>query len=128
MFDKYSLAIEKTDPIKYQGSVTRVQGLLIESNGPQVVMGELCQILIPKSGQAIWAEVVGIHSVREAAGHRVVAEWLHDLPEDEQGCLTVVNRYLEGVISAHKGQYFWLHPRWKKRPPGEPSLYPGLKF
>lgn len=61
MFDKYNLAIEKTDPIKYQGSVTRVQGLLIESNGPQVVMGELCQILIPKSGHAIWAEVVGIH-------------------------------------------------------------------
>ncbi len=83
---------------------------------------------LPVLRNASGAEVVGIHSVREAAGHRVVAEWLHDLPEDEQGCLTVVNRYLEGVISAHKGQYFWLHPRWKKRPPGEPSLYPGLKF
>jgi flagellum-specific ATP synthase len=59
-FDKYNLTVERTDPIKYTGSVNKVQGLLIESTGPQVVMGELCQILIPENEQPIWAEVVGI--------------------------------------------------------------------
>jgi flagellum-specific ATP synthase len=61
LFDKYNETIERTDPIKFTGAVTRVQGLLIESDGPQVVMGELCQISIPTTGQFIWAEVVGVH-------------------------------------------------------------------
>ena len=60
-FDKYNLTVERTDPIKYTGAVNKVQGLLIESNGPQVVMGELCQILVPGNEQPIWAEVVGIN-------------------------------------------------------------------
>ena len=59
-FDKYDLAVQRTDPIKHTGTVTRIQGLLIESNGPQVIMGELCQILIPNTNGVIWAEVVGI--------------------------------------------------------------------
>ena len=60
LFDKYELTLQRTDPIKHTGAVTKVQGLLVESDGPQVVMGELCQILIPHSNNAVWAEVVGI--------------------------------------------------------------------
>ena len=60
-FDKYNLTVERTDPIKYTGRVAKVQGLLIESTGPQVVIGELCQILIPTTDAAVWAEVVGIN-------------------------------------------------------------------
>jgi flagellum-specific ATP synthase len=37
-----------------------VQGLLIESLGPQAVVGELCQIEIPKGRGTVWAEVVGL--------------------------------------------------------------------
>ena len=61
IFDKYNLAIERTDPIKFTGAVSRVQGLFIESTGPQVVLGELCQIEIPSSPEPVWAEVVGVH-------------------------------------------------------------------
>jgi flagellum-specific ATP synthase len=60
IFDKYSLAIERTDPIKFTGTVSRVQGLLVESSGPQVVLGELCEIAIPHEADPVWAEVVGV--------------------------------------------------------------------
>ncbi len=61
VFDKYSARLESLDPIKYTGVVERVQGLLIESHGPAAVVGELCQILVPKGRGVVWAEVVGLH-------------------------------------------------------------------
>lgn len=57
---KYLDVIEQTDPIKYTGKVTKVQGLLVESRGPQAVIGEVCQILIPRLGKTAWAEVAGL--------------------------------------------------------------------
>ena len=60
IFDKYLTAIEDTDPIKYTGTVTKVQGMLIESQGPQSVIGEVCQIMIPRGTRAVYAEVVGL--------------------------------------------------------------------
>ena len=44
---KYLDAVERTDPIKYVGRVTKVLGLLVESHGPQAVIGEVCQIIVP---------------------------------------------------------------------------------
>lgn len=82
---------------------------------------------LPVLRAASGAEVVGTYSIREGTRHQIVMDWLQDLPEDEHGCLLAVHRYLEGVIAPHKGQYFWLHPRWKKRPAGQPTLYPGLR-
>lgn len=61
MFDKYRSAVDRTDPIKYSGTVTRALGLLVESHGPQVTVGELCQIEIPKRNRIVWAEVVALH-------------------------------------------------------------------
>jgi flagellum-specific ATP synthase len=60
VFDKYTVRLSDLDPIKFTGVVERVQGLLIESNGPAAVVGELCQILVPKGRGAVWAEVVGL--------------------------------------------------------------------
>jgi flagellum-specific ATP synthase len=60
VFDKYTVTLEKIDPIKFTGEVQKVQGLLIESLGPVAVVGEVCQIVVPKAGKAIWAEVVGL--------------------------------------------------------------------
>ena len=65
---KYLETAESIDPIKCIGRVSRVQGLLIESRGPQAVIGEICRIEAPKKytpGQAsgsgiIGAEVVGL--------------------------------------------------------------------
>ena len=47
LFDKYRITLDRLDPIKFTGAVTKVQGLLAESSGPQVVVGEMCQIHVP---------------------------------------------------------------------------------
>lgn len=60
VFDKYQDAVSLIDPIRYMGKVRRVQGLIIESDGPPVVVGELCQIQSRRSGELVWAEVVGL--------------------------------------------------------------------
>ncbi len=60
LIGKYLDAVERSDPIKYTGRVVKVQGLLVESRGPQAVVGELCQILIPRLGTVAWAEVAGL--------------------------------------------------------------------
>src|SRR5690606_29313001 len=49
-----------TDPIKCVGHVNRVQGLLLESQGPQAIIGEICRIDAPKGAGVIRAEVVGL--------------------------------------------------------------------
>lgn len=60
MFEKYTQVIERLEPIKYTGHVEKVQGLLIESRGPQAVVGELCELQIPGAARTVWAEVVGL--------------------------------------------------------------------
>ena len=57
--DKYTSIIEKTDPIKFEGKVTKVTGLTVESCGPSAVIGEVCKIVL-SSGKTIRAEVVGL--------------------------------------------------------------------
>ena len=57
-FRKYLEITDHTDPIKCVGKVNRVHGLLIESRGPQAVIGEICRIELP--GKAIMAEVIGL--------------------------------------------------------------------
>jgi len=60
IFEKYLNTTEKTDPIKCVGKVSKVQGLLIESRGPQAIIGEICRIIAPKGRGNIRAEVVGL--------------------------------------------------------------------
>ncbi len=62
MFEKYEVILNKIDPIKYSGVVQKVQGLIIESLGPQVVVGELCHIFVPRGKGMVRAEVVGFHN------------------------------------------------------------------
>ena len=58
-FKKYLEIADHTDPIKCVGHVNRVHGLLIESRGPQAVIGEICRIELPE--KTIMAEVIGLH-------------------------------------------------------------------
>ena len=85
IFDKYKVAVERTDPIKYAGTVARVKGLLIESMGPQVIVGELCRILIPKGEGAVWAEVVGFN------GKNVQLMPYGDMNGIEPGCMVIAS-------------------------------------
>jgi len=60
IFDKYTDVLSRIDPIKFVGRVVRVQGLLVESEGPQAVVGEGCQIIVPRGRGVVLAEVVGL--------------------------------------------------------------------
>ncbi|KUO76100.1 MAG: flagellar protein export ATPase FliI [Clostridia bacterium BRH_c25] len=57
--NKYKDALLSNDLIKYTGRVSQVVGLTIESHGPAVNLGELCNIYPLKGGLPIKAEVVG---------------------------------------------------------------------
>lgn len=82
-FAKYLRAAEETDPIKYVGRVTKVLGLLVESRGPQAVIGEVCQIVAPRLGRTAYAEVVGL---REDAVQLMAYEGLEGI---EVGCAVI---------------------------------------
>jgi len=61
IFEKYLKTTDLVDPIKCVGHITKVQGILIESRGPQAVIGEICRIeLNDETRENILAEVVGL--------------------------------------------------------------------
>jgi flagellum-specific ATP synthase len=60
ILQKYLAAANNTDAIKCAGRISRVQGLLIESRGPQAIVGELCRIEASGGKRVIAAEVVGL--------------------------------------------------------------------
>ena len=55
----YSDRIARSNPVKHFGKVTQVVGLVIESAGPAISIGRLCQIENQDSSTKIQAEVVG---------------------------------------------------------------------
>jgi len=56
---KYREKLNNRDFIEYRGKVSKVVGLTIESNGPEVSIGEICKVSTVKSKEEINAEVVG---------------------------------------------------------------------
>jgi flagellum-specific ATP synthase len=68
-FRKYLDITEYVDPIKCVGHIIKVQGLLIESRGPQAIIGEICRIEVPRRNTGkmalcgiIMAEVIGLRN------------------------------------------------------------------
>ncbi len=59
---KLGKSIEKTSLIRNYGYITRVVGLIIESEGPQVSIGEMC--LIENHTRKVKAEVIGFDKNR----------------------------------------------------------------
>jgi flagellum-specific ATP synthase len=62
-FNKFHSALRAVNLLNYHGSVIRVSGLTVESNGPKVGIGELCGINIC-DGRRVLAEVVGFQGDR----------------------------------------------------------------
>jgi len=62
------------------GTVTGVAGLVIECDGPNVGLGELCRVASPRTGFAVAAEVVGFRE------HRVLLMPLGDTAGLHVGC------------------------------------------
>lgn len=58
-FHKYRSILGSSDFIEYTGKISKVVGLTIESDGPEVHIGELCELRAHKGKTVIYAEVVG---------------------------------------------------------------------
>ncbi|HTV01047.1 MAG TPA: FliI/YscN family ATPase, partial [Luteitalea sp.] len=56
---RYREQIEAADPLPMVGQVVRTVGLLVESKGPRVRVGELCELASPDGGPPLMLEVVG---------------------------------------------------------------------
>ncbi|ACB73709.1 FliI/YscN family ATPase [Opitutus terrae] len=67
-------------PVQRLGAVTGVAGLIIESDGPNVGLGELCLVRSPRSEFTVRAEVVGFRE------HRVLLMPLGDATGLHVGC------------------------------------------
>jgi flagellum-specific ATP synthase len=80
-FEHYGNTIKKKRYYTKMGKVTQVIGLIIQVEGLEVFMGELCEILIKLSDKVIPAEVVGFR------GHTVLLMPLAELDGIGPGCL-----------------------------------------
>lgn len=57
--------------------------------------------------------------------HLVFEPALENYPTgDDVADATRINQIVEAAVIKHPDQYWWVHRRFKTRPPGEPSLYP----
>jgi flagellum-specific ATP synthase len=63
-YDMYAERIARASTIRQFGKVTQVVGLVVESAGPSVSIGRLCQIENRDDGSRIKAEVVGFRDNR----------------------------------------------------------------
>ncbi|MFT3743007.1 MAG: FliI/YscN family ATPase [Pyrinomonadaceae bacterium] len=59
MFAAYAQKLEKIDTVRSIGRVTRAVGLVIESQGPTVSVGDLCYLPTAKGERSTMLEVVG---------------------------------------------------------------------
>jgi flagellum-specific ATP synthase len=68
MIDKISVApylaeLDRTPPFRWTGQVTEVIGLLIESRGPNVAIGDFCEVRA-SNGRRIRTQVIGFRNGR----------------------------------------------------------------
>src|SRR2546423_3660578 len=59
----YFTELERVDPLRWTGQVTEVVGLLIESRGPSVAIGDFCEVQ-SAGGQRIHTQVIGFRNGR----------------------------------------------------------------
>jgi flagellum-specific ATP synthase len=127
--EKYLNAINSVETLKISGKITQIVGLVIESQGPSVNLGDLCYISPRNDGAKIPAEVVGfrqnrvllmpigemqgigpgceVFSAHQAlkvnVGHHLLGRILDGLgnPMDDKGPLAVQNEYPLHCIPPH---------------------------
>lgn len=71
------------------------------------------------------AKLMATRVVRDDQGYRItILDTLDGIPSDDtDDDLTRINAVVEDLIRKNPTQYFWVHRRFKNRPPGEDSLY-----
>jgi flagellum-specific ATP synthase len=61
--EAYLADVERASPLRWIGEVTEVIGLLIESRGPSVAIGDFCEVLTA-AGRSIRTQVIGFRKGR----------------------------------------------------------------
>ncbi len=58
-FEQFHSVLQDVNLLSHKGSILRVAGLMVESNGPAVGLGQICKIHIRDGKKNVLAEVVG---------------------------------------------------------------------
>lgn len=83
MIEQFRSQMEALSTVEKIGHVAQVTGLVIESDGPNVTLGEVCKIVSRRQNTEIHAEVVGFRD------HRVLLMPLGDMHNIHVGCEVV---------------------------------------
>jgi len=80
---------------------------------------------LPRFARLGRAKVVPVTARMTPQGYDVEVHpaWKDYPTADVEADTAAMNRWLEGVIDTMPSQYYWVHKRFKTRPPGEPSVY-----
>src|ERR1700735_4306669 len=60
---RYTTRLERLEPVRMEGEIVELVGLIVESRGPAVAMGDFCEIRT-RSGRAIRTQVIGFREGR----------------------------------------------------------------
>ena len=60
---RYTAAMNRIEPVRMEGEVVELVGLIVESRGPLAAMGDFCEIRT-RAGRAIRAQVIGFREGR----------------------------------------------------------------
>ena len=89
--EQFKSRLRETHHIERVGRVAQVTGLVIESDGPSVGIGEVCKIGLRGAAHGAYAEVVGFRD------HRVLLMPLGELHDVSAGCDVVASSYQSSV-------------------------------
>ena len=61
--ERYLTALDRTDPMQWTGEVSKLIGLLVESQGPAAAIGDFCEVVV-SGGRRIRTQVIGFRDGR----------------------------------------------------------------
>ena len=80
---------------------------------------------LPRFARLAQARVIPVITRMTSRGYQVqlCSPWSDYPSSDPVSDTALMNLRLQAWIEAMPAQYFWVHQRFKSRPPGEPSVY-----
>ncbi len=93
-FARFFQAVEQAEPVRMEGEVVELVGLVVESRGPVAAIGDFCEILT-RSGRRIRTQVIGFRAGKVLS-----------MPLEDTGGLCLGDRIVarggEGAIKASR--------------------------